>query len=293
VLANEHARAMFAVSVADVGRQLSDLEVSYRPLELRTRIDAAFAERRAIVVPNVDRGSSDGDVRTFDVTVAPVFDEEGVALGVVISFADVTRYRKLRSELERSNQELETAYEELQSTNEELETTNEELQSTVEELETTNEELQSANEELETTNEELQSTNAEFQAVNDEMQERSFDLTRLIAFSESVLATLPFAVVVVDRGQIVRAWNDRAVEMWGLRSDEATESEFRALDIGLPVADLVGPIDAALKGEASTVKLGATNRRGRSINVEVRSNPVVDAEGTIHGAVVLIEERPG
>ena len=293
VLANEQARVMFAVSVADVGRQLSDLEVSYRPLELRTRIDAAYSERRAIVVPNVDRGASDGDVHTYDVTVAPVFDNEGVALGVVISFADVTRYRKLRSELERSNQELETAYEELQSTNEELETTNEELQSTVEELETTNEELQSANEELETTNEELQSTNAEFQAVNDEMRERSFDLTRLIAFSESVLATLPFAVIVVDRDQVVRAWNDRAAEMWGLRGDEVNEKEFGTLDIGLPVAALAGPIAKSLKGEASTLKLVATNRRGRTINIEVKCNPVVDSNGTIHGAVVLIEERPG
>src|SRR4029077_19255176 len=112
---------------------------SYRPLELRSRIETAYAERRPVQVTNVDRAFGSGDIQSFDVTVAPIFDSEGNPLGVTVSFTDVTRYRRLRQELERSNQELETAYEELQSTNEELETTNEELQSTVEELETTNE----------------------------------------------------------------------------------------------------------------------------------------------------------
>ena len=72
-----------------------------------------------------------------------------------ISFLDVTKYRQLRDELERSNHDLEHAYEELQSLNEELETTNEELQSTNEELETTNEELQSTNDELQLINDVL------------------------------------------------------------------------------------------------------------------------------------------
>ena len=97
----------------------------------------------------------------------------GALLGVSVSFLDQTLQHQLRDELERANQELETAYEELQSANEELETTNEELQSTVEELETTNEELQSANEELETMNEELQSTNEELRSMNDQLQQRS------------------------------------------------------------------------------------------------------------------------
>ncbi len=68
--------------------------------------------------------------------VAPLLDEAGTVLGTSVSYVDVTSETVLRAELERSKQEVETAYEELQSSSEELETTNEELQSTVEELET-------------------------------------------------------------------------------------------------------------------------------------------------------------
>jgi two-component system CheB/CheR fusion protein len=288
--ANEQARTMFGIVGADVGRQFQDLEISYRPVELRSRIESAYAERRPVVIPNVDRAYGNGEIQTFDVTIAPVFESDETPLGVIISFTDVTRYRKLRSELERSNQELETAYEELQSTNEELETTNEELQSTVEELETTNEELQSANEELETTNEELQSTNAEVQTVNDEMRQRTLDLNRLIAFSQSVLSTLHLAVIVVDRDQRVRSWNEHAEEMWGVRANEVEGEELSALDIGFPVAELAEPIARCLSGHEGFLELDATNRRGRAIKTRARCNPLVDPDGTIQGAVVLIEE---
>ncbi len=89
--------------------------------------------------------------------------------GVAITFTATGQYQLLRTELDRSQRELQAAWEELQSTVEELETTNEELQSTNEELETTNEELHSSNEELETMNEELQSTNEELEAINEEL----------------------------------------------------------------------------------------------------------------------------
>jgi two-component system CheB/CheR fusion protein len=290
VMANDQAKNMFAMGRADLGKQFQDLEISYRPVELRSRIETAYNERRPVIVANVDRGYNDGEIQTFDVTIAPVFDTDESPLGVVISFADVTRYRKLRSELERSNQELETAYEELQSTNEELETTNEELQSTVEELETTNEELQSANEELETTNEELQSTNAEVQAMNEEMRERSLDLNRMIAFSQSVLSTLHLGVIVVDRDGQIRSWNDRSEDMWGVRADEVDGAELSRLDIGLPVAELTESITRCMNGQAAGITVDATNRRGRAIRCQVRCNPLVDPDGTIQGAVILIEE---
>jgi len=282
--ANARARSMFNLSTTDLGRDFHDLELSYRPVELRSRIDAAYRERRPAVVANVDRVYGDGEVQTLDVTIAPVFDNDEGALGVVISFADITRYRKLRSDLERSNQELETAYEELQSTNEELETTNEELQSTVEELETTNEEL-------ETTNEELQSTNAEVQATNEMMKDRSIDLNQLLAFSRSVLATLPVGVIVVDRNRHVRLWNERSEEMWGVRGDEVEGVELSSLDVGLPTADLEAPITRGLDGRPQSVRVEATNRRGRKITCEVRCGPLAGPDGTIQGVVVLVEER--
>src|SRR5262249_53584149 len=47
-LANRQARVLFGLRQADVGRQFKDLEVSYRPVELRSLIDQALAKRRDI-----------------------------------------------------------------------------------------------------------------------------------------------------------------------------------------------------------------------------------------------------
>jgi two-component system CheB/CheR fusion protein len=287
---NEMARMLFGLGTTDIGRRLQDLEVSYRPLELRSRIETAYNDRRPVSVSNVEQGHGNGDVQSFDVTIAPVLDADAEPVGVTISFADVTRYRRLRGELERSNQELETAYEELQSTNEELETTNEELQSTVEELETTNEELQSANEELETANEELQSTNSEVQAINEEMGQQRHDLNRMVSFSHSVLGSLHLGVIVVDRKQRIQNWNDRAEDMWGLRAAEVADKEIGSLDIGLAVGELVEPIERCLNGMPQTLEMAAMNRRGQQVQCQIRCNPLVDPDGTIQGAVVLIEE---
>ena len=132
-----------------------------------------------------------------------------------ISFIDVTKYRRVRDELEHANAELERAYEELQSLNEELETTNEELQSTNEELETTNEELQSTNEELETMNEELQSTNDELQVINEELRGRTEEVNQTNGFLGSVLRSLGNAVIVLTEELSVKVWSPGAEEMWG------------------------------------------------------------------------------
>src|SRR5262249_45526500 len=45
---NYAARAMFGMRTSDVGRPLQDLEISYRPLELRSLIEQVQTERRVI-----------------------------------------------------------------------------------------------------------------------------------------------------------------------------------------------------------------------------------------------------
>src|SRR6059036_2689280 len=145
----------------------------------------------------------------------------------------MSRVQELQAQLDRARQDLETAYEELQSTNEELETTNEELQSTVEELETTNEELQSTNEELETMNEELQSTNDELHAINDALGERSTELEEAKAFADSLVNSINYGMVIVDREMRVIVWNRGCEDLWGLRSDEVVGQSLVSLDIGL------------------------------------------------------------
>jgi two-component system CheB/CheR fusion protein len=286
---SRHAREVFGLGERDLGRPFQDLEVSYRPVELRSAIEQAQTDRRAVLVKDVER-SHLGETLHYDVQVAPLFERGGALLGAQISFVDVTQAARLQAQLRRANNELESAFEELQSTSEELETTNEELQSTVEELETTNEELQATNEELETMNEELQATNEEQQTLNSELRLRSDELANLNLSLETILATLRAAVVVVDRDLHVRVWNSHAQDMWGLRADEVVGKNLLRLDIGLPVEKLGPSLRACLAGEVvPDVVLGATNRRGRAIGCNV-SCLRLSGGGDVRGAVLVIGE---
>jgi two-component system CheB/CheR fusion protein len=292
LLANDCARRLFTLETTDVGRPLQDLKVSYRPVELRSRIEQVVNERRVIHLASVEHGAPGEETRSYDVELVPLNGGPGEMMGVSIVFVDVTRHTRLQSEVELAHQSLETAFEELQSTNEELETTNEELQSTIEELETTNEELQSSNEELETMNEELQSTNEELETLNDELQRRTGALNDANAYLSSVLTSLRSAVVVVDAEMRVQVWSPKMEELWGLRSAEVHQQPFLHLDIGLPVEQLKAPIRAVLEGRAPfhELKLDAVNRRGRGICCAINVSPLVTAQGDIRGAVILVDE---
>ena len=286
---NERARAAFGLVIADIGRPLQDLEVSYRPLDLRSMIDDAYQNRRPVGVRDVERRGPNGDVQFFDVEVVPLL-EKGTPLGASISFTDVSGYNRIYRDLERSKHDLETASEELQSTNEELETTNEELQSTVEELETTNEELQSSNEELETMNEELESTNTELQTINTELQERSMQLDRVNSFMEEIMANLQLGVAVLDKDLRVQLWNRRAVDLWGVQAAETVGQPLLGLDIGLPLAELAIPIKKCLNGSDGfqEMTVQATNRRGKTFTCRVQCSAMGGLDGG--RSVILLME---
>ena len=287
---NERARGSLGLAPADVGRPLQDLEISYRPLDLRSMIDEAYRNRLPVVTHDVERRAPNGDPQYFDIEVVPLLDRGATPLGAGISFTDVSGYNGIYRDLERSKHDLETTSEELQSTNEELETTNEELQSTVEELETTNEELQSSNEELETMNEELESTNTELQTINTELQERSIQLDRVNTFMEQIMANLQLGVAVLDKDLRVQLWNKRAVDLWGVQAHETIGQPLLGLDIGLPLAELANPIEKCLNGGDGFQELTvqATNRRGKNFTCRVQCT----AMGVLGGApsVILLME---
>jgi two-component system CheB/CheR fusion protein len=295
ILTNARARALFRLGDADLGRPLQDLEVSYRPYELRSVIEQAYLDRQPVLREAVPWKTPDSEQRWFDIVVAPLHDASGAPAGASVSFVDVTRLRQVQQQLDDSQVELETAYQELQSTNEELETTNEELHSTVEELETTTEELQSTNEELETMNEELQSTNEELQTINDELRERSESLNEANAFLESMLTSLRIGVVVLDRDLKVLVWNRQAEDLWGLRAEEAERTPFLGLDIGLPLVTLAQPLRRCLAGTLETHEslLPARNRRGRAIVCKTTLYPLLSkGDDPPRGVIVLMDEGP-
>jgi PAS domain S-box-containing protein len=290
VLANHAAQQLFALGPADVGRPLQDLEISYRPLELRSLIEQAYQDGRTIRVADVEKAVRNGDTQYLDVEVTPLRDAQGAAIGVSIAFVDRTERTRVRRELERTREELEHSNEELQSANEELETTNEELQSTNEELETTNEELQSGNEELETMNEELQSTNEELRSLNEQLQVRTQELHEHQSYLEAVLEGLRAAVVVVDPEFRIRSWVEKMQELWGLRREEVLDRSLFELDIGLPVEELRPALEASVRGDGQVplLEVDAVNRRGASIRCTVTCTPLRQ-DGVVTGAIVLVQ----
>jgi two-component system CheB/CheR fusion protein len=284
ISANQHARRLFAIPADDLGRALKDLELSYQPVDLRTPIDRINRERRPVSMPSVEIKSAEGTPGLYDIHAAPLIDDDGSLVGIVLNYVDITHASQLRSELERLGQEL-------QSHKEELETTNEELQSTVEELETTNEELQSTNEELETLNEELESTNAELNSINTDLQLRTTEVERLNTLLLAVTGNIEVGAAVLDGGMRVQVWNERAADLWGVRSDEVIGKSFFDLDIGLPAEQLKEMIRAGAGGLPlhDELEVTATTRRGREIRCRVIAHTIGNGDRPA-GVVLVMEE---
>ena len=284
---SDRAAQLLGLRPADRGNLLKDLDVSYKPVDLRSPVNQALSERATKHVHNIEM-RSDGMALTFDIDVVPLFDHTDMR-GVCLFFNDRTHERELEDRNQLSTLELEQAYQAVQSANEELETTNEELQSTIEELETTNEELQSTNEELETMNEELQSTNDELHTVNEEVRERGDEVDQLNSFLEAILTSLRGGVIVVDSDRHILVWNPHATELWGVREDEVLGADLLTIDIGLPVNVLATPLDRVLRGKSDSEELtvDAVTRRGRAAQSRVTITSLKQMRN--RGAILVME----
>jgi len=234
----------------------------------------------------------------ISVEVTPMRDGRREVSGLLYQVLDVTAFRLMESELRKSNEDRQTAYEELQSineelqsSNEELETTNEELQSANEELQTTNEELQSTNEELETTNEELQSTNAELDATNRELAHRTEELNALAYVQRTTIRTLNAAVVMLDGSGRVKMWNLAAERLLGIPEDEALGQLLWSLHIPALSRGVLQKMrksigqGAPLRAEQISYQLA----NGSEGQATVAAVPIVDG-GTALGSVIIFED---
>ena len=85
-LTNRQAESLFGVSSRDVGRPFRDLDLSYRPVELRRYIDQAQVERRPARVSDVEYFRAPGEVIFLDVHVNPLVDSDLSLLGVTLIF---------------------------------------------------------------------------------------------------------------------------------------------------------------------------------------------------------------
>jgi two-component system CheB/CheR fusion protein len=116
---NQPLRTIFGLSARDIGRPLRDLELSYHPFELHRRIERAYAEREPSVALDGRWTRPGGHLMALDLSIRPLLDSDGTALGLSIEFQDVTRRGGLQVDVRRAN--LNT---ELQSTKAELGTCN-------------------------------------------------------------------------------------------------------------------------------------------------------------------------
>lgn len=292
VFANTMARRLLDVAEVDIGRPFQDLSISYRPAELRSRIEEVQKTGRLVRIDHQEFVRPPADPIRLTIDIAMLHGRDGKPFAALLSFTDTSRTFLLQKELEATQESLETTIEELQSSNEELETTNEELQSTNEELETTNEELQSTNEELETMNEELRSANEELEVANEELRRQGEESGEYHRYSESILRSMDAGIIVLDQDMRVRSWNRWSENMWGLRSEEVTGEPFLDLDIGLPVQKLRDDLKAILDREApqQPTVVDAMDRRGRSVTCRVRLSPLLYEAKEARGVVLIIED---
>ena len=100
IVVNDRARDLFGLLSNDIGRPLRDLQFSYRPIELRSLIEQAAAERRPVVVKEIEWPGILSERRWIDLHVAPLTSATGAVTGTVLTFTDVTIYRRLQRELE-------------------------------------------------------------------------------------------------------------------------------------------------------------------------------------------------
>lgn len=134
--------------------------------------------------------------------------------------------------------------------------------------------------------------NDELHVSNEVLRERQEEVDRLNRFMGAVLGSMSAGVVVVDKDMRITAWNTKAEDMWGVRSDEAVGEHLLNLDIGLPVQELRPMIKRQLLDvhhDHEVVTLRAVNRRGREVQVQVTVSPLAEEGREASGAILLTD----
>ena len=126
--------------------------------------------------------------------------------------------------------------------------------------------------------------------MNEDQRLRAREMDRVNIFLEAILGNLGVGVIVLDSDQRIQMWNAASHELWGVASDEVEGEHLMSLDIGLPVDQLRAQLREALEdsSQPTDTTLEAVNRRGRTFNCFVRTLPMIAADGTNHGVIMLV-----
>jgi two-component system CheB/CheR fusion protein len=197
--------------------------------------------------------------------------------------------RRLKEELELTQQRLRTMREDSDAANEELRASNEELQSI-------NEEYRSTSEELETSKEELQSMNEELSTVNAELKNKLELISRANSDLQNLLAATDFGTLFLDSSLNIKRFTDQVRELFSITAG----------DEGRPITDFAHKLeydDLIKDTHAVIAKLTPIRREVRSRNgrwYDLRMRPYRTVDDKIDGVVItfvdvtdrkLMEER--
>ena len=90
----EKARTLFGIDPNDLGRPFQDLQISYRPADLRSSIDRAYQDRRPAKLAEVEWSPKAGEVSYLDIHVVPLLEPGGSPIGASVTFVDATVSRR-------------------------------------------------------------------------------------------------------------------------------------------------------------------------------------------------------
>lgn len=142
-------------------------------------------------------------------------------------------------------------------------------------------------------NEELDSTNAELQAINNDLRERTALVQRLNNLLLAITGHIEVGAAVLDPSMRVQVWNERAADLWGLRSDEVVGQRFFDLDIGLPTDELHSMIRSVDAGSApDEMEVTAVTRRSKTIRCRVMAYTLADGHRPAGVVLVMQELKP-
>lgn len=182
---------------------------------------------------------------------------------------------RLRSELARAREYVQTIIRDQETTKEELRAANEEALSSMEELQSTNEELETAKEELQSSNEELVTLNEQLQNRNAELASRSDQLNNVFVASD-------IPILILGEDLRIRLFTPAAEKVLGLLPADIGRP-IGKLRLGIPVPGLEELISTVVE-KATEVRRELQSDDGRWYALHVR--PFWTGEKKIEGVLL-------
>jgi two-component system, chemotaxis family, CheB/CheR fusion protein len=277
---------------------LGDLARPELRFELRSSLDRAFEQRLSTLSLPIPV-QFNGAAHRVMLLVKPVNNDgntphalvifvEGEALDETVSPPEQPvggeNAKRLKQELELTQQRLRTVREESDAANEELRAANEELQSI-------NEEYRSTSEELETSKEELQSINEELQTVNSELKLKLDVVSRAHSDLQNLMAATDFGTLFLDPDLRIKRFTDRVTDLFSLTPhDEGRQITDFANQLNYE--HLLDDIRSVLEN-LTPIRREIESRAGRWYDLRLRPYRTVDnkIDGIVLSFVDVSERR--